>query len=476
MDWVWDRLREQTKEWAMAIEIEMPRLSDTMESGTLVKWYVNEGDAVEADQVLADIETDKATMEMPTYDAGVLARILVQPGDSVDVGGVLCVLAEEGESAEEVAAKYASGASSNSSDASAGSKSAEEGSASTTSTSSTATMDPPSSSSETNAAAAAAPAPAPSGGSGDSGNGGRMAISPLARRLAEERGIDLSQVKGSGPGGRIVKRDILNAPAGTAGGNAVPSAPSATPTHTPSGAAVPTNRPTLGGTVPLSNMRQTIARRLVESKTTIPHYQVSMNIDMDPLLELRRTLNEQLNSQGVKLSVNDFLVRACALSIYDHPMFNAVWNQSELKINEQINVGVAVSLPDEKGGGLVVATLYDADRKGLRQLSAETKMLAGKARDRGLSIEEMSNSTFTISNLGMFGVDFFTAIVNPPNSAILAVGGAQERPVVRNGEIVIGHEMSCTLSLDHRIIDGASAARFLQTLKGMMENPATLLV
>lgn len=223
-------------------------------------------------------------------------------------------------------------------------------------------------------------------------------------------------------------------------------------------------------------MRQTIARRLVESKTQIPHYQVAVTIDMTPLMDLRKTLNSQLSDQGVKLSVNDFIVRACALAIHRHPMFNASYHGDSISVHDRVNIGMAISLPEERGGGLVVGTIFDADRKSLRQISGDSRMLAEKARSKGLSAEEMSGSTFTISNLGMYDVEFFTAIINPPNSAILAVGSSVEKPVVRNGEIVIGHEMICTLSNDHRIIDGATAAQFLQSFKHIMQNPATMLV
>jgi pyruvate dehydrogenase E2 component (dihydrolipoamide acetyltransferase) len=230
------------------------------------------------------------------------------------------------------------------------------------------------------------------------------------------------------------------------------------------------------GVLALSNMRQTIARRLVESTQTIPHYQVTMTFEMDAVLSLRSTLNDQLAGQGVKLSVNDFLVRGCALAIHRHPDFNASWGGDHLVVHEEVNVGIAIALPRERGGGLVVATLRQADRKSLRAISQETKFLAEKARTRGLTLEEMSDTTFTISNLGMFGVEHFTAIINPPNSAILAVGAAIRKPVVRDGELAVGHEMSATLSLDHRIIDGATAAQYMQTLKQLIENPATLLV
>ena len=269
-----------------------------------------------------------------------------------------------------------------------------------------------------------------------------------------------------------------------------PSAKAAEAERTPAAApVVPTTRVEAGEStalalsdaiqarkIPLSNMRQTIARRLVESKTTIPHYQISMSFNMDPLLELRQTLNEQLKEHGVKLSVNDFLVRGCALAMHEHPQFNASWGGDSIIIHGEINIGVAIAVGPERGGGLVVAVIRTADQKSLRMISFETRQLAEKARTRGLSIEEMEGATFTISNLGMYEVDHFTAIINPPNSAILAVGSAAERPVVRAGELMIGREMEATLSCDHRVIDGAMGAEYLQTLKRSLENPSTLLV
>jgi pyruvate dehydrogenase E2 component (dihydrolipoamide acetyltransferase) len=230
-------------------------------------------------------------------------------------------------------------------------------------------------------------------------------------------------------------------------------------------------------------MRGTIARRLVESKSTIPHYQVTVSVRLDSLLGLREQLNDQLESQGVKLSVNDFLVRACGLAMHQHPFVNSSWVEKgpAIQLHGQVNIGVAIALPEERGGGLVVATIRHADQVGLRQISAETKRLAKKAREKGLTVEEMSDSTFTISNLGMFGVDHFTAIINPPNAAILAVGRSIEKPFVEYDEdgeptLVVGHEMAMTMSSDHRIIDGAMAAQYLTTVKELLENPAALLV
>ncbi|MHC4446785.1 MAG: dihydrolipoamide acetyltransferase family protein [Planctomycetota bacterium] len=429
----------------MAIEITMPRLSDTMETGTLLKWNVAEGQKVAAGDAVADVETDKATMEMQVYDDGTVAKILVPEGRTVEVGTPIAILAEEDEDPEAVAASAVDGVAT-----------AEE-TPSATATAPAAEAEPPLPPRETAIGAE------------------RARVSPVARRLADEHGIDLRMLQGSGPGGRIIKRDVLSAvDAGKETAAAVPPSAGALPV------AVPVRPATVGGVEPrmieLSNVRQTIAKRLVESKTTIPHYQVTVTFNVDPLLELRRMLNEQLAPQEVKLSLNDFLIRGCALAIHQHPEFNASWAGDHIEIHAAINVGMAIALPPERGGGLLVATIRDADVKGLREISAEAGYLAERARTHGLSLDEMADTTFTISNLGMFGVDNFTAIINPPNSAILAVGAAQQLPVVREGQIVVGHEMAATLSLDHRVIDGAMAARYLQTLKQLIENPATVMV
>jgi pyruvate dehydrogenase E2 component (dihydrolipoamide acetyltransferase) len=440
----------------MPIDITMPRLSDTMQSGTVIKWNVKEGDEVSSGQPIADIETDKATMEMQVYDDGVVSKILVKEGEKVDVGTVIAVLAGEGES-------VAAGSERSAGAGASGREKSQAGSSSSPS-SATAVAEPkPTAAPRETRVAPAANGHAPQGDA-------RLAVSPVARRIADEHGVDVRSIEGSGPNGRVIKRDVLQA---IERGAAAPVASRATPAtsrmETGDAAFEPGDRP-------LSNMRQVIAKRLVDSKTTIPHYQVTFAFNMDPLLDLRATLNAQLERQGVKLSVNDFLVRACALAIRQHPEFNAVWGGDKITVKPDVNVGVAVSLPREKGGGLVVAVVRDADRKGLRLISEETRTLAEKARTRGLTIDEMSDSTFTISNLGMYGVEHFTAIINPPNAAILAAGAAVEKPVARNGQIVVGHEMQATLSLDHRIIDGAMAAQYMQSLKQLIENPATLLV
>lgn len=449
----------------MPIPITMPRLSDTMEQGTVVKWNVKVGDTVSSGDVLADIETDKATMELQSFDDGVVAKLAADEGQPIPVGEAILVLAEDGESVEDAAA-------------SAGTAPAPKAAASGASSdapASTAVAEPPTTTNGNGTVQQATDGGGSMDGGGRTSTGGRIFASPLARKIAEEHNLDLSAINGSGPSGRIVKKDVESA---LSSGPATAPATAPAPMMVPASGAVLENR-----TVPLNNMRGTIARRLVESKSTIPHYQVTVSARLDALMELRVQLNEQLSSQGVKLSVNDFLVRACGLAMHQHPFINSSWVEKgpAIQLHSNVNIGVAVSLPEERGGGLVVATIRHADQVGLRQISAETKRLAKKARDKGLSIEEMSDSTFTISNLGMFGVDHFTAIVNPPNAAILAVGQAVQKPFFETDEdgepmLVVGHEMSMTISSDHRIIDGAMAAQYLSTVKELLENPAALLV
>ncbi len=452
----------------MPIEITMPRLSDTMEAGTVIKWNVKEGDSVKSGSVVADIETDKATMEMQCFDDGRMAAILVQPGTQVKVGTPIAIVALEGEDVAKVKAGGAKGGAA-------------------------APAAPAAKPAPVAAPVAAAPAPAPTpvvqtatrhgmeGFPVESDEGPRMRVSPVARRMAEDNGIDINAVKGTGPGGRVIKRDVEQAienksSAKTAATSISPAQALAVSTSGVPTASAPLALSMPGRDVALTGMRQTIARRLVESKTTIPHYQVTMKFDMDRLIEMRANYNEKLKSSGVKLSVNDFLVRACALAMAEHPYFNASFAGDHVRIHEVVNIGVAISLPEEKGGGLVVGVIKDADHKSLRQISADTKNLAEKARTKGLSVQDMSDATFTISNLGMFGVEHFTAIINPPNSAILACGAAVQQPVVRDGQLVVGTQMQATLSLDHRVIDGAMAAQYLASLKEFIEEPETLVV
>lgn len=443
----------------MAINITMPRLSDTMEQGTVVKWHVNEGDEISSGDVIADIETDKATMELESFDDGTVASLAIEEGQKINVGESIVILAEDGESKEDAIASVGSSAPAESAPAEQ-----QAGGSESPAPSATAVAEPPASDSS-------------------STNNDRVFASPLARKIAQEHNIPIGSIQGSGPSGRIIKKDVEQA---ISNGSATQSAPAASAPQTSAPAPAPLPAPGASlesRNVPLNTMREVIAKRLVESKTTIPHYQVTMSARMDSLNNLRAELNEQLSTQGVKLSVNDFIVRACAIAMHQHPFINSSWNPQgpSIDLHGHVNIGVAVSLPEEKGGGLVVATINNADQIGLRQISSETKRLASKARDKGLAPAELSGSTFTISNLGMFGVDHFTAIVNPPNAAILAVGRAIDKPFIEydetgEPELVIGSEMSMTISSDHRIIDGAMAASYLKTVKELLESPASLLV
>ncbi|TVQ54772.1 MAG: 2-oxo acid dehydrogenase subunit E2 [Phycisphaerales bacterium] len=499
----------------MSIDITMPRLSDTMESGTILKWNVKEGDEVSSGDVVADVETDKATMEMQVYDDGTIARIVVDEGDTVDVGTVIAILAEEGEDPSGVdSSSESSEKKSKKKEAKASDDEDEEDSSDEEKSTATATKDrdddedddseeddsdresksKKKDDSKKESRREDSEAESDDRGEKDSdrsrsdegaGGNGRLRVSPVARRLADDHQIDVRNIQGSGPSGRIIKRDVMNAiESGAETRASVPPGAKRKSTSDVAHPIVPAAAqdedqapgPLEETSIKLSNMRQTIAKRLVESKTTIPHYQVTLTFNMDPLLELRKTLNQQLEPQGVKLSVNDFLVRACAIAMHRHHEVNASWGEDHIKVHGEVNVGIAISLPASRGGGLVVGVIRNADQMGLRGISAESKRLAEKARTKGLTTEEMSDSTFTISNLGMFGVEHFTAIINPPNSAILAVGAAIQKPVVRDGALAVGHEMQATLSLDHRVIDGAMAAEYLRTLKQIIENPASVLV
>lgn len=475
----------------MPIQVTMPRLSDTMEQGTVVKWNVKEGDKVKSGDVLADIETDKATMELQSFDDGTVARLAVPEGQNVKIGQVILVLAGPGESVEQARGSAAAASAPTTAQRTAAKEPAPRRAAESGS----------SFSEREDVGAAVADQPgrgAGHGGENGAGSiieprGGRVFASPLARKIAGEAGVDLGRIEGTGPSGRITRKDVEAAIAGggAAPAETLPAVPeragrgtagltAAQVPPTPAVMVPPPGAMLTGRVVPLSNMRRTIAKRLVESKTTIPHYQVTVEVAMDALLALRKQLNDQLESQGVKLSVNDFLVRACALAMHQHPYVNSRWvenrGEAAVEIVADVNVGVAIALPEERGGGLVVGTIRNSDRLGLRMISAQTKALAEKARTRGLTVEEMSDSTFTISNLGMYGVSHFTAIINPPNAAILAVGAAIERPVVRDGQLTVGSVMSMTMSSDHRIVDGAMAAQYLSTVRQMLEKPATLLV
>lgn len=437
----------------MAEVIRMPRMSDTMEEGNIVAWLINEGDEVESGDTIAEVETDKATMELDSYFDGVLLHIAVKEG-AVPINGVIAVIGEEGEDWEAAIAAEENGEDSASADEGQAQADPEPAEAETTETTSS---------------------PAES-------NDSRVKASPLARSMAKEAGIDLQQVTGSGDNGRIVKRDIeaqMNqasaSPAPAAPAPVAPSTPAA-PAPAPAKEDAPSVVPFSfngGGAnyedVPVSQMRKVIARRLGESKFGAPHFYLTIEIDMGKVMQLRKQLNEV---SPVRISFNDLTVKAVATTLRKHPAINSSWMGDQIRFNKDINIGVAVAVDE----GLLVPVLRYADMKSLSQLSSETRALAGKARERRLSPDEMSGNTFTISNLGMFGIEEFTAIINPPDSCILAVGGIIEKPVVSEGKIVVGNRMKVTLSSDHRTVDGATAAKFLNDLKATLENPTLLLV
>ena len=427
----------------MPIPITMPALSPTMTEGNLAKWLRAEGDRISPGDVIAEIETDKATMEVEAVDEGVLAKILVGEGsEGVAVNSVIALLLEEGEDEGALESYRAAPAA-----PAAALPVAADGPA-----------PPPAAPAATNAAPLATTAPA---GAGD---GGRIKASPLARRMALQADIDLAQIAGSGPHGRIVKADI-EAVLGRA-----PAAVAAPAARAPAPAAA---RPP-AAEVPHTNMRRVIARRLTEAKRDIPHFYMSLDCQVDALLELRKTLNGKAEAAelGHKLSLNDLVIRATALALRKVPEVNVSWTDEVLLKHDTVDLSVAVAV----AGGLVTPVIRDADRKGLAEISGEMKELAGRAHEGKLLPEEYQGGTFSISNLGMFGVREFAAVINPPQSAILAVGQALERPVVKDGALATATVMTVTLSVDHRAVDGAVGAGFLAAFRGLVEDPLTMLL
>lgn len=433
----------------------MPRMSDTMEEGNIVAWLKEEGDIVEAGETLAEVETDKATMELDSYFDGVLLHIAIKEG-TVPIDGVIAVIGEKGEDWK--AAIAASG----------------NGGAEASPTK----EETPASESKAEVAVATSSAAATETATSSSSDA-RVKASPLARNMAEDAGVDLSTVTGSGENGRIVKRDIeaaMTAPVATApapqAAVAAP-APAAAPAPTAPAVNVPAFSFGAGEAnfeeVAVSQMRKVIARRLGESKFTAPHFYVTVEINMGKVWELRNRLNEVA---PVKISFNDLVVKACAVNLRKHPAINSSWLGDKIRINHDVNIGVAVAIPD----GLLVPVVRYADMKSLSQINQEVKNLAGKAKNKKLGPDEMTGNTFTISNLGMFGVEDFTAIINPPDACIMAIGGINDKPVIENGAVVPGKIMKVTLSSDHRVVDGASAAAFLNDFKATLEDPIRLLV
>jgi len=429
----------------MATNILMPALSPTMTEGTLARWLKKEGETIKAGDVIAEIETDKATMEVEAVDEGVLGKILVADGTAgVKVNDPIAVLVEKGEAVPAAAAPAPA----------------------------------PAAAPAAPAPAAAAPAPqrnghdaAPAASSGD-----RIFVSPLAKRMAKQAGIDLGTLKGSGPNGRIVKVDIDAAQA-----RGPVAAPAAAAAPVPAAAAAPAPKPAAPAitaphtVVPFSTMRKVIARRLTEAKQTVPHFYVSMDIEIDALLKLRAELNAKSAKDGpgaFKLSVNDLVIKAAAITLRRIPKVNASYSDEGLVLYDDIDISVAVSIPD----GLITPIIRRADQKGLAAISSEMKDLAARAKTGKLKPEEFQGGGFSISNMGMYGVSAFAAIINPPQGGILAVAAGQQRPVVKDGALAVATVMTCTLSVDHRIVDGALGAEWIAEFKRVVEDPLSLML
>lgn len=418
--------------------ITMPKMSDTMQEGTIAAWLKKVGDKVKSGDLLAEVETDKATMELESYEDGVLLYIGVETGNSVPVDGVIAVIGQEGADYKSLLKAHEQGG---------GSEVKEESAPASNETNTTTSESPKSESTSSNQ------------------NTDRIKASPLAKKLAEDKGIDITKVKGSGEHGRIVKRDIENY-------KAEPAASKSSEAKTASAPAV--SLPSVVGQesydeVPVSQMRKTIAKRLSESKFTAPHFYLTMEINMDKAIAARKSINE---FSPVKVSFNDMVIKAVAASLKRHPKINSSWLGDKIRYNHHVHIGVAVAVDE----GLLVPVIRFADSKSLSHIGAEVKDLAEKAKNKQLQPKDWEGNTFTISNLGMFGIDEFTAIVNPPDACILAVGGIKETAVVRDGQLVPGNVMKVTLSCDHRVVDGALGAAFLQTLKGLLEDPVRILV
>ena len=435
----------------MAEIVRMPKLSDTMEEGVVAEWHKKIGDKVESGELLAEIETDKATMEFESFQDGTLLHIGVEKGDAAPVDSILAILGEEGEDIQDLLdeeekkqpkedAKEKSDDESKKSEAKADKdEDNEEDEADEKQ------EDESKKEEKKSQPAATKRTVVPS--STDTSGEGRVKASPLAKKLAEDRGINLRFVNGSGEEGRIIKRDIENY-----SGGAGPQF-SAVESYTEEN---------------VSQMRKTIAKRLAESKFSAPHFYLTMSIDMDKAIEARKAINDL---EDVKVSFNDFVLKAAAVALKKHPKVNSAWMEDKIRYNEHVHVGVAVAVPE----GLLVPVVRFADGKTLSQISAEVKEYAQRAKDKKLQPEDWEGNTFTISNLGMYGIEEFTAIINPPDSCIMAIGGISQVPVVRDGQIVPGNVMKVTLSCDHRVVDGATGSEFLQTFKKYMENPVLLL-
>ena len=453
----------------MATQVVMPKLSPTMEEGQISRWLKNEGDKVSMGEPLAEIDTDKATMEMQALGNGVLRKIIIQAGESAPLGQLIAVIGEPDEDISALLSQAGTGA--KEAQAAPPQQQADDGEAKAEAADG-----------QKPAAEAAAPQQPASSGNGaqaakSGGDGqatGRLVVSPLAARMAAEAGINLRSLTGSGPGGRIIKRDIE---AAMSAGKASEEAAQAPQRHLRAvqPGTQPTQAPAVEGASayrdePTSVMRQTIARRLVTSIGPVPHFFLTTEIDMDRVVEMRNSVKEL--DPELKFSINDVLVKVAAAALIQHPQVNASFQDRNIRYYEHADIGVAVAIED----GLITPVVRAADQKSLSQIAAEVRELAGRARSRKLLPEEYTGATFSISNLGMLGIDEFTAVINPPEAAILAVGAATPKAVVREGQVVVRQMMRVTMSCDHRVIDGATGARFLQTFKRLLENPLLLIV
>ncbi len=435
----------------MATKVHMEALSPTMEEGQIVKWMKAEGDAVSNGEVLAEIETDKATMELVARGEGVLRRILVQEGGTAPVGDVIALIAGEDEDVSEFEGGDAGESADEGEEEEAAEEAPKKGKKDDEEGDEEADEEGDEDDEEAGDDRAAAKEPA-----SDGADDRRIKASPVARRLAEEKGIELARVEGTGPGGRIVKRDVEQAAK-----EGVPAAAAAAPDSDAD-----------YEDVPLSQMRKTIAKRLVESIGPVPHFFLTREIDMTRAVEARKRINAMLEDEGVRISFNDIVLKSTAMALARHPECNAHWGGDHVRRFNRVHLGVAVAIED----GLITPVVRDADRKGLRQIAAEVREMAGRAREKKLKPEEYTGATFSVSNLGMFGIDEFTAVINPPEAGILAVGGMVERAVVVEDELEVQTRMKITMSCDHRVIDGAQGARFLQTLAAILEEPLAALV
>jgi pyruvate dehydrogenase E2 component (dihydrolipoamide acetyltransferase) len=465
----------------MATKVYMEALSPTMEEGRLVTWLKNEGDDVKEGDVLAEVETDKATMELVARGSGVLRKRLIGEGDTSNVGTIIAVIA----GADEDISSLTGGADAAPAEAPAQAPAAAEAPAQQAAAGGDDAAQAPAAAPPAAApaqpaqapAAEAQPAPQAQQGAATGADNGRVKASPLARRLAQEAGMQIGGVQGSGPGGRIVKRDIEQAVAQGGAQAAAPQAqqPAAEAPAAPAAQAPAPVQPSTDARYrehPLSQMRKAIARRLAQSIGPVPTFYLTVEVDMGEAMALRARINERFKDQGIKTSPNDMVIKAVAMALRKHPFVNAAWTGDSIHLYEQVHIGVAVAIEE----GLITPVVRDADRKGVTEIAAEVKELAGRAREKKLKPEEFTGSTFSISNLGMFGIEEFTAIINPPEAAILAVGAVGPKVVVDDeGNMAIRQRMRVTLSCDHRVIDGATGAQFLQTLKQYLEEPMMMV-